>query len=251
MVIYSLKNVRNKFCNLFTLLWIISESNLIYTSEVRKMIWTQDETYNNLTLSAGFVWQKTARSRLQCSVTCTEDERCGAFFFSDADKSCLATPSLLKSTEEGMTVIGTEYYFFRPANCPVDYTYNRKNNLCVKINNADVLNFNDAKTECESIANGGLVTIRNQNQHAFIVKELKKLLLEEPFYIDGTDEAEEGKFIGKDGKEITYLDWDSISQIDMSHEAQDVLCLNPTEDFKYEDVDGTTTFRYICEVVSK
>ncbi|CAG2212570.1 unnamed protein product [Mytilus edulis] len=114
MVIYSLKNVRNKFCNLFTLLWIISESNLIYTSEVRKMIWTQDETYNNLTLSAGFVWQKTARSRLKCSVTCTDDERCGAFFFSDADKSCLATPFLLKSTEEGITVIGTEYYFFRP-----------------------------------------------------------------------------------------------------------------------------------------
>ncbi|XP_063447292.1 alpha-N-acetylgalactosamine-specific lectin-like [Mytilus trossulus] len=249
MVIYFLKNLRNKFCNLFTLLWIISESDLIYTSEVREMIWTQDETYNNLTLSTGFVWQKTVRSRLKCSVTCTDDERCGAFFFSDADKSCLATPFLLKTTEEGITVIGTEYYFFRPANCPDDHTYNRKTNLCVKMYN-DILNFDAAKSKCESIANGGLVTIRNQNQHAFIVQELNKQNLSEHFYIDGTDKAEEGKFIGKDGKEITYLDWGFVSQLDGLEAFEDCLSLNPAEDYKYEDTDCGKEQRYICEVVS-
>ncbi|CAG2256256.1 unnamed protein product [Mytilus edulis] len=137
------------------------------------------------------------------------------------------------------------------SNCPDDYTYNRKTNLCVKMS-TDILNLNAAKSKCESFENGGLVTIRNHNQHDFIVQELAKIMNPpEPFYIDGTDEAEEGKFIGKDGKEITYLDWDSISQMDMPHEAQDFLCLNPTEDYKYEDVDGTRAYRYICEVVSK
>ncbi|XP_052070467.1 alpha-N-acetylgalactosamine-specific lectin-like [Mytilus californianus] len=248
MVVYCFKNFWNELCNLFTLLWIISEFDLIYTSEVREMIWNQDETYKDLTLSVDFVWQKTVRSRLKCSVECTDDERCGAFFFSDADKSCLASPFLLESTGQGIAVVGTEYYFFRPANCPDEYTYNRKTDLCVKIH-TDTLQWNDAKSACEAIANGGLVTIQNQNQYDFIVQELDKISLNEYVYIDGTDEVVEGTFIGKDGKEITFFDWDPTTQMDNMHESQDCLSLNPDNHYKYVDTEVGIALRYICEVV--
>ena len=85
------------------------EQNTFIFAEVRQIIWERDNT------SQGFdyLWLTKVRSRLKCSVTCTDDERCSAFFFDESAKSCLAYQYPLESIQ-GTVPPENGYYYFKP-----------------------------------------------------------------------------------------------------------------------------------------
>jgi hypothetical protein len=86
------------------------EQNTFIFAEVRQIIWERDNT------SQGFdyLWLTKVRSRLKCSVTCTDDERCSAFFFDESAKSCLAYQYPLESIMGTVPPENRYYYYFKP-----------------------------------------------------------------------------------------------------------------------------------------
>ena len=86
------------------------EQNTFIFAEVRQIIWERDNT------SQGFdyLWLTKVRSRLKCSVTCTDDERCSAFFFNESAKSCLAYQYPLESIMGRVPPENEYYYYFKP-----------------------------------------------------------------------------------------------------------------------------------------
>ena len=65
--------------------------------------------------------------------------------------------------------------FLIPDNCPADYSYSRKANICIKVFTTGSPEKDLVQQICEDDAvGGGLVTIRNQDQQDFVENEIKR-----------------------------------------------------------------------------
>jgi len=128
-----------------------------------------------------------------------------------------------------------------------DYFYMENTNKFYKVYN-DKLNWSNARAQCES--DGATLAIpSSEKENEFIAG-----LVTGPVWIGVTDIDEEGKYVGVDGSELTYTNWEDNQPDNYNHQHgmdEDGVHIRDSEG-KWNDQDVQNhKYQFVCSLVVK
>ncbi|XP_046375570.2 galactose-specific lectin nattectin-like [Haliotis rufescens] len=137
------------------------------------------------------------RSQLSCAAACTGVEDCSSFFYNPDSRSCLVTLQRHFTSAGLVAAAGYKYYMAR-SDCDQEWAVF---GMSCYWKSPVAQNVGQARVTC--INKGGLMASTNTpNENRLIKKEFGS-----GFWIGGSDEVEEGKWIWPDGQPVTLNYW--------------------------------------------
>ncbi|XP_067654674.1 galactose-specific lectin nattectin-like [Haliotis asinina] len=137
------------------------------------------------------------RSQLSCASDCTALDDCSSFFYNPDSKSCLVTLQRHFTSAGLVSASGFKYYMAR-SDCDDVWTVA---GMSCYFKATTRKTFPDARLACENM--GALMASTNsENENRLIKKKFGS-----GFWIGGSDEIQEGRWIWPDGQPITLNFW--------------------------------------------
>ncbi|XP_067684652.1 uncharacterized protein [Haliotis asinina] len=146
-------------------------------------------------------------SRIQCVVLCLQNEACVSVFYRRQHRRCQLHDVLFMSPEDGEREAGAVYYSLTAGDCPLEYVHKRLLNFCYQLR-LIIARRDGGLADCTSRGEH-FVVIDSEDKQNHIVKQIKSSsgALKRNYFFDGSDAANEGKWILHDGRPMTYFAW--------------------------------------------
>ncbi|KAK6165283.1 hypothetical protein SNE40_022235 [Patella caerulea] len=182
----------------------------------------------------------SVKSKTECALKCTENLDCLSYFYNNVEGFCQTHPVVFISPVDGVAKSFTTYstVFGVLGSCPINdgYINHRGYNLCYKPHKT-LVDRAGAINKC--VGDGDvLFTGFNTQQIKHVAQQLNSSsdyrAVTGGFYIDGSDEADEGQWVLSDGSKIDWSLW--LPEQPQNKTDEDYLAL------RYEEEYSTTGF---------
>ncbi|XP_046372794.2 perlucin-like [Haliotis rufescens] len=184
-------------------------------------------------------------NRLSCVGLCLQNETCVSVFYRQQHQRCQLHDVLFMSPQDGQQETGTEYYSVTTGGCPSTYVHNRILNICYQVHlSATTLAIGVA--DCNSRGEHFIVIdSEDKNNHVFKQVNSSSASMTDKYHIDGSDAANEGKWLLHDGRVMTYFAW--ASGYPRNTTGKHYLVADISDSFRWRDRTGLKDKLYICE----
>ncbi|XP_046578861.1 uncharacterized protein LOC124286539 [Haliotis rubra] len=207
---------------------------------------TKWKNFTNILVDTNIISEvQNIGNKFTCLNMCLENKACVSVFFRQQHRRCQFHDVLFMSPQDGKPETGTEYYSIASDGCPSTYVHNRILNFCYEVhfNNLD---FTNGVADCNSRGDH-FIAIDSQDKQDHILKQLSASSdgKQKKYLIDGSDEANEGTWLLKDGRTMTYFAWGT--DYPKNGTDKDFIVADPNDQFRWGDKAGNVPKRYICE----
>ncbi|XP_071083231.1 perlucin-like [Haliotis cracherodii] len=210
--------------------------------------WTK---FDNVIMSSHIMSEVSNIHRdIWCVFLCLQNKACVSVFYRGQHQRCQFHDVLFMSPEDGEEETGTKYYSFTTGACPSGYVHNRLLNFCYQVH-TDRTPHKKALADCASRGEH-FVVIDSADKQNHVVKQvnLSSENRQINFFIDGSDLAEEGKWVYHDGRPMTYFAWRPGYPLNIYPE-QDYIIIHQSNTigsaFMWQDRKKNNAYRYICQ----
>ncbi|XP_046572127.1 perlucin-like [Haliotis rubra] len=151
------------------------------------------------------------------------------------------------SPEDGEQETGTVYYSLTTGSCPPGYVHNRLINICYQLH-LDKIKYDDCLADCTSRGEH-LVVIDNEDKQNHIVKQIRSssAAVKFSYFLDGSDEVNEGQWVFHDGQPMTYFAWSPGNPTNTTEQHGYLVASRLSRAFLWQDRRRAETKRYICQ----
>ncbi|XP_046556585.1 galactose-specific lectin nattectin-like [Haliotis rubra] len=184
-------------------------------------------------------------SRLDCVSKCYWQMNCSSLFYSVHAQKCWLVPDVYGDSQMDAVPDGMMYFAWSHVTCDNGYTWNRRLNLCYKLDKTQVT-WNLAATTCET-DNGHLIRVDNADKNEFLttLAETKG----KHIWMDGSDEQQDGIWVWSNGSKINQYFWD-INQPAVGDTIQNCLMIRSSGEVnrRWHDARCTTQLAFVCQL---
>ncbi|XP_071083232.1 perlucin-like [Haliotis cracherodii] len=207
--------------------------------------------FDNVLMSTSVIFEvSNIHTGKWCVLLCLQNEACVSVFHRRQYRRCQFHDVLFMSPGDGEEETGTEYYSLTTGACPSGYVHNRLLNFCYQLHTDSTLH-KKALADC-ACRGEHFVLIDSADKQKHIIKQTNSSSenRKKNFFIDGSDVAEEGKWVYHDGRPMTYFAWRQGYPLNAKDD-QDYIVVHKSSEigsvFMWKDRRPNNTYYYTCQ----